>query len=108
MVPMGKNSHRQVPKNKQRYGQRGWERLSNAHPIDTRSCSVYKEVGEISEIDGDDGSRMILEYPAGFSRLQKTNWKDPPFLVGKSTINVINVGEGRYCGWLRNPAPVEK
>ena len=27
--------------------------------------------------------------------------------MGKSTINVINVGEGRYCGWLRNPAPVE-
>ena len=61
MVPMGKNSHRQVPKNKQRYGQRGWERLSHAHPIDTRSCSVYKEVGEISEIDGDDGRRMILD-----------------------------------------------
>jgi hypothetical protein len=51
MVPMGSSPivSPQVPKNKQRYGQRGWERLSNAHPIDTRSCSVYKEVGTMGE-----------------------------------------------------------
>lgn len=73
-----------VPKNKQRYGQRGWERLSNAHPIDTRSCSVYKEE-ERALIGGNITTwscLLIIEDPARCDATEGCSWR-PMFGSGR-------------------------
>lgn len=73
-----------VPKNKQRYGQRGWERLSHAHPIDTRSCSVYKEE-ERALIGGNITTwscLLIIEDPARCDATAGCSWR-PMFGSGR-------------------------
>lgn len=44
LASRGIPSGAEAPKNKERYGSRGWRQLVRSHEVDDRSCSVYTEV----------------------------------------------------------------